>query len=217
LKIHKENITRKAAKTLKRDKVEMNLFHKVIIKGSSNFMKKVHVYFLLIFVLGLFFSACQSSRQPDASANSANQEPQNTKTNKSEAGQAETNKPSTNSQKEATADLKDKAKNSPETDPANKIENRCGWFSNPTPANAWLNDKDGEWLIGVQGGYQAEGDWPDFSDDKWVKTNVNYGYGCACLRVKVDYKNKKILEIVSAIAKPLADCRKDKALKDPSD
>jgi hypothetical protein len=22
-------------------------------------------------------------------------------------------------------------------------EKRCGWFQNPTPANAWLTDKDG--------------------------------------------------------------------------
>ena len=30
-----------------------------------------------------------------------------------------------------------------------KPETRCGWFSNPTPANAWLTDKNGEWLFSV--------------------------------------------------------------------
>ena len=40
-----------------------------------------------------------------------------------------------------------------------KSETRCGWFSDPTPANASLYDRDGEWIIAVQGGYQAEGDW----------------------------------------------------------
>src|SRR5204862_191377 len=68
------------------------------------------------------------------------------------------------------------------------FENRCGWVDNPTPANWDLTDKDGTWSIGVQGGRQAEGDVPEFPESKayWKKTNVNYGYGCACLRVKVD-------------------------------
>src|SRR6266536_2441789 len=42
------------------------------------------------------------------------------------------------------------------------FETRCGWFSNPTPANAWLWDREGEWIIGVQGDFQAEGEWPYF-------------------------------------------------------
>ncbi|MGO4778074.1 DUF4087 domain-containing protein, partial [Lysobacter sp. 2RAB21] len=31
------------------------------------------------------------------------------------------------------------------------VENRCGWFVNPSPANAWLIDRDGEWIIATQG------------------------------------------------------------------
>lgn len=92
-------------------------------------------------------------------------------------------------------------------------ETRCGWFSNPTPANAWLTDAQGEWLIGAQGGYQAEGDWPEFKDSQWVKTNVNYGYGCACMKVNVNKSEEKVINIISASAKPLSACRKDKALK----
>ena len=38
-----------------------------------------------------------------------------------------------------------------------KTEKRCGYLANPTPANWWLTDHHGEWTIGVQGGYQAEG------------------------------------------------------------
>ena len=38
-----------------------------------------------------------------------------------------------------------------------KVETRCGWFSNPTPANASLYDSQREWIISVQGGYEAEG------------------------------------------------------------
>ena len=50
------------------------------------------------------------------------------------------------------------------------FETRCGWFSNPTPANIWLYDREGEWTIGVQGGYQVEKDWdwPDFKRGQWV-------------------------------------------------
>lgn len=95
----------------------------------------------------------------------------------------------------------------------NLVETRCGWFENPTPANADLIDKDGEWTIGVQGGDQAEGDWPAFTDKQWVKTNGNYGYGCACMQVTVNRKTFDIVKIISAKARPLSACRKDPALK----
>jgi len=92
-----------------------------------------------------------------------------------------------------------------------RVELRCGWFSNPTPANAWLIDRDGEWTIGIQGGYQAEGDWPDTG--KWVKTNVHYGYGCTCVKAMVDRKEMRVIKIVSSYGKSLTACRKDPALK----
>ena len=94
-----------------------------------------------------------------------------------------------------------------------KLETRCGWFSNPTPGNAWLFDRDGEWTIGIQMGYQAEGDWPDFSPKQWVETNVHYGYGCACLKVRVDRATKRVIKIESARARPLSVCRRDRALR----
>lgn len=98
-----------------------------------------------------------------------------------------------------------------------KPETRCGWFSNPTPGNAWLLDRNGEWLIAAQGGYQAEGDWADFKPSQWVKTNINYGYGCSCMTVTTDKKTRRILTIKSATARPLSVCRKDKRLKEPKD
>lgn len=96
-----------------------------------------------------------------------------------------------------------------------RFETRCGWFSNPTPANVWLFDRDGEWTIGVQGGHQVEGDWawPDFKPRQWVRTNVNYGYGCACLRLRVNKETRNVLEIKSARARPLSACRQDRSLK----
>jgi hypothetical protein len=93
------------------------------------------------------------------------------------------------------------------------FETRCGWFSNPTPANASLYDRDAEWIIGVQGGYEAEGDWPDFGPSQWVETNGSYGYGCACLRLRVNRKTHKVIEVESARARPLAICRRDRSLR----
>jgi Protein of unknown function (DUF4087) len=92
---------------------------------------------------------------------------------------------------------------------------RCGWFENPTPANAWLTDRDGEWLIAVQGGHQAEGDWPTFSRQRRVRSNGNYGHGCACLKVVADAATGQVQRIVSASSKPLAHCRKDRRLREP--
>ena len=39
-------------------------------------------------------------------------------------------------------------------------ERRCGWISNPTPANYWLSDRDGEWTImgrGLGGNVRHDG------------------------------------------------------------
>jgi len=97
-------------------------------------------------------------------------------------------------------------------------ETRCGWFSNPTPGNAWLDDADGSWTIGAQGGFQAEGDWPDFKPSQWKVTNgVDYGYGCACMTVTTDRKEMHVLKILKAWPRPLSTCRKDKKLKEPKD
>jgi hypothetical protein len=101
----------------------------------------------------------------------------------------------------------------PDTSGAYSIETRCGWFSNPTPGNASLYDREGEWIIGVQGGYQAEGDWPDFGPKQWVETNVHYGYGCVCLRLRVNRKTHEVIKIESERVRPLAACRRDRSLK----
>jgi hypothetical protein len=95
-------------------------------------------------------------------------------------------------------------------------ENRCGWFTNPTPGNAWLNDRDGEWTIAIQGGYQAEGDWPEFKPKQWKITNAgDHGYGCACMRVTTNRGEMRILSIQSAKARPLSACRSDRKLPKP--
>ena len=86
---------------------------------------------------------------------------------------------------------------------------------NPTPANISPYDRDGDWTIGVQGGYQVEEDWdwPKFKPRQWVRTNGNYGYGCACLQLRVDKESERVLEIKSARARPLSACRRERVLK----
>jgi Protein of unknown function (DUF4087) len=92
---------------------------------------------------------------------------------------------------------------------------RCGWFENPTPGNAWLTDKEGQWIVGTQGGHQAEGDWPDFNGKNWVSTNRSYGYGCACMRVIADSTSNEVQRIISSNVRPLRACRQDPSLPKP--
>jgi hypothetical protein len=103
--------------------------------------------------------------------------------------------------------------------PKLKFENRCGWFDNPTPGNAWLHDKEGEWTIALQGNYEAKGKWnPNFNlddEEKFVRTGSSYGYGCVCMNVSVDPKTKKVKSVKSVSIKNLEVCRKDKNLKEP--
>jgi hypothetical protein len=98
-------------------------------------------------------------------------------------------------------------------------ENRCGWFENPTPANMWLDDRDGEWTVSVQGGYHASGvDVPDFGQakNKWVVTNgSSYGYGCACIRGHFDRSAGRVIKIEKFVVKTLAACRADRSLNEP--
>lgn len=90
---------------------------------------------------------------------------------------------------------------------------RCGWFDNPTPANASLTDRHAEWTISQQGGHQAVGGWPLFAARDWVRTgHGSHGYGCACLKVSTD-DSEQIVQIFSARSRPLSACRQDPALK----
>lgn len=95
-----------------------------------------------------------------------------------------------------------------------KPELRCGWIVNPTPANWWLTDAEGQWVIGTQGGEQAEGSdlIPDLTTRDWVATNGSYGYGCGCMRVQVNKREHRITRIHSVRQKPLSACRADKSL-----
>jgi hypothetical protein len=94
---------------------------------------------------------------------------------------------------------------------------RCGWVHNPTPANWWLFDGHGEWILSTQGGEQASGmdDMPDLSTSGWVETNGHYGYGCACMDITSAPGTLQVVAIANVVPKPLKQCRRDKALPRP--
>ena len=97
-----------------------------------------------------------------------------------------------------------------------RTEKRCGYLSNPTPANWWLTDRDGEWIISAQGGYQAEGldVLPeDFYEEGWVRTNGYYGYRCACLTVTTDRTEMRIRRILAGEPLTMKRCKADKAIR----
>ena len=98
--------------------------------------------------------------------------------------------------------------------PVAKGERRCGWLDNPTPGNWSLVDREGEWLMGMQGGFQAPGmdQMPDMSTAGDVRTNGNYGYSCACMTVTTDRASGRITRIMSARPVPLRQCRMDRRL-----
>ena len=100
---------------------------------------------------------------------------------------------------------------------AGAAERRCGWLENPTPGNFSLRDSQGEWVMGEQGGYQADGmdETPDFTTRGWVGTNGNYGYGCACLVGTFDSRKRQVVRIVTAEPVPLARCKADRKLPAP--
>lgn len=93
---------------------------------------------------------------------------------------------------------------------------RCGWLVNPTPANWWLTDRDGQWILGTQGADQAPGmdEVPDMSTAGWIETNGHYGYGCACMTITAD-PDGRVTRIADAAPKPLKQCQADRKLPKP--
>lgn len=96
-------------------------------------------------------------------------------------------------------------------------ERRCGWLWNPTPANWWLQDRDGRWVLSVQGGPPVRGmeSVPDMTTRGWVATNGAYGYGCACFTLETDRAARRVLRVLAAEPLPLARCEADRALPRP--
>ncbi|RYY23848.1 MAG: DUF4087 domain-containing protein [Sphingomonadales bacterium] len=101
--------------------------------------------------------------------------------------------------------------------PTDKPVNICGWIENPTPANWWITDRFGQWVMMTQGSEGVPGmdRIPDLSGKQWVRTNGYYGYGCGCLRATVNREEMEITRIHGFTQKPLSACRADKKLRRP--
>jgi hypothetical protein len=97
-------------------------------------------------------------------------------------------------------------------------ERRCGWIANPTPGNWWMTDRQGEWILSTQGDYLAPGmdRIPDMTERGWVRTNGDYGYGCACMTVRTDRRTMRVTRLYSLTPVPLRQCRADPRLRRPS-
>jgi hypothetical protein len=96
-------------------------------------------------------------------------------------------------------------------------ERRCGWLHNPTPANWWLEDRAGQWVLGTQGSDQVPGmeNLPDMAARGWVRTNGYHGYGCACLTLETERRGQTVKRVVSGTPVPLRQCRADRRLPRP--
>jgi Protein of unknown function (DUF4087) len=96
-------------------------------------------------------------------------------------------------------------------------EVRCGWLENPTPGNWWLKDAHGLWMISAQGGPYAKGveKLPEMAPDRFVATNGQYGYMCACVSGTFDAHAQTVTRVDSARTSPLSACRDDQALPAP--
>ncbi|QKZ03272.1 MULTISPECIES: DUF4087 domain-containing protein [Pseudomonas] len=92
----------------------------------------------------------------------------------------------------------------------------CGWYENPAPRVVNLVDREGNWKVATADGYTAPGQKPVFRSSQWVRTNGDYGYGCACLSGDVDERTHTVNAITTATARTLAACRADTSLREPS-
>lgn len=95
-----------------------------------------------------------------------------------------------------------------------RTQRLCGWYDNPSPQNAYLIDRTGEWVLSEMAGHQAEGNWsPDFGKSQWfLSGSGSYGYGCACMNVIAEKANMKITKVLSSRARPIDACYFDKTL-----
>lgn len=98
---------------------------------------------------------------------------------------------------------------------AQDVQRRCGWYTNPTPANYDIQDADGYWILSVQG----QGEAPGFYDaqleagarSEWVAMSpAGYGYGCACIDgVFGAVGTMDVLNVLSLTHLPLQQCATD--------
>ncbi|WP_425494529.1 DUF4087 domain-containing protein [Lysobacter auxotrophicus] len=95
----------------------------------------------------------------------------------------------------------------------NREEKRCGWLSLSRSSEVSLRDRDGSWSVtrkGPDGGLLGQG---GFRRGHWVRTDDTAGYGCACVRAKVNKVARRIFEVSDVQSQPLSRCFSDPGLK----
>lgn len=107
-----------------------------------------------------------------------------------------------------------------------RAETRCGWYHNPTPANVFLEDADGQWWFSRQGGTSVPGFDEAYTSDFDNRLRIDfagevtqhYGYSCACAVGEFDSRRdvyENVLSISRLIEIPLNRCERDPALPSP--
>jgi hypothetical protein len=98
-------------------------------------------------------------------------------------------------------------------------EIRCGWLDNPTPANVWLVDKEGQWVISTQGLENSLSDqsmdlvYQAFKNERqYVRTNGNHGFSCACLTLETDKSDHSVTHVSESKQLDLKRCLEDTAI-----
>lgn len=97
-------------------------------------------------------------------------------------------------------------------------ERVCGWLDNPSPANLFFTDSEAFWFISAQGKaplndasmnlvYAALHD-----EQQFVRTNVNYGFSCACLTVDKSLETNSITKVYQSEQMTLKTCLEDQAI-----
>ena len=105
---------------------------------------------------------------------------------------------------------------------AQDVQLRCGWLSNPTPANYFLEDAVGDWTLSIQGRGEAPGfydaDAASGGRGEWVLVSpAGYGYGCACvLGVFGSPRTGEVRRVDEVRYLPLQQCATDPALPERS-
>lgn len=96
-------------------------------------------------------------------------------------------------------------------------ERPCGWLHNPSPGHGWLTDRDGDWLLSVQGRDAVPGmeKLPEFGPHAWGRTDGSYGQGCACMVMERGARVGDVRRLVSTEILPLSRCRGDRSLPRP--
>ena len=87
---------------------------------------------------------------------------------------------------------------------------------NMSPGNFTLRDRDGEWTISEQGGYEARGadKIPDLSGDEFVDLGP-HGYACGCIDGVMNAQTHEVVGIIGFTQKKLKDCLADDELPYP--